>query len=78
MPRQAVVRMANNAAMRVHMASALSGLAVLIAAAPSAAQAATIYRWVDDQGKTHYSEQVPPKYQKTARALVSGAPNPKE
>ena len=48
---------------------ALSFLAVAIAPSPALAQA---YRWVDEQGKIHYSEgldSVPSKYRATAKPI---------
>jgi len=57
-------------------ASAGFGLLVFLASAMSSAGAATIYRWVDDQGKTHYSEVVPEKYIKRATPVVPAATAP--
>ena len=42
-------------------------LAVLLIAAT--AHAATIYRWVDDKGRTHLSDVVPEKYKKSAKRV---------
>jgi len=38
--------------------------------------AATVYRWVDDQGKVHYSEVVPERYRKTAKPIDATAGQP--
>jgi hypothetical protein len=35
--------------------------------------AATIYRWVDDQGQVHFSDVVPEKYRKTAKPIDAPA-----
>lgn len=35
----------------------------------SAAIAATVYRWVDDQGKVHYSDVVPERYRSKAKPV---------
>lgn len=43
------------------------GVAGLLACA--GAVAATVYRWVDDQGRVHYSEIVPERFRGTAQAL---------
>ena len=36
----------------------------------SVAVAATVYRWVDEQGKVHYSDLVPERYKNTAKPVV--------
>ncbi len=36
------------------------------------AQAAVIYRWVDENGRTHVSDVVPEKYKKSAKRIDSG------
>jgi hypothetical protein len=53
-------------------------LALLPWTALAPVAAATVYRWVDDQGKTHYAETVPPQYQNTARPLAPAAAKPTE
>ena len=35
----------------------------------TAAVAATVYRWVDEQGKVHYSDLVPERYKSTAKPV---------
>lgn len=40
--------------------------------------AATIYRWVDEQGKVHYSEVVPERYRGVARAVGAPANEPSD
>src|SRR3972149_6133306 len=55
---------------------ALSFLGMLLAPSVALAQA---YRWVDEQGKGHYSEgldSVPPQYRETPQPL--GVPKPRE
>jgi len=44
----------------------IAALAALLAAAPLVAQAGGVYRWVDDNGDVHYSDQMP------ARAMDKG------
>lgn len=39
---------------------------MLLASAALSANAATIYRWVDDKGKVHYGDVVPDKYKNKA------------
>jgi hypothetical protein len=58
---------------RLHPIAAFIALCLL---ASAAATAATVYRWVDDQGKVHYSEVVPQRYQKTARPIDASAGQP--
>jgi hypothetical protein len=41
----------------------------LLAMFASAAQAADIYRWVDDKGQTHVADTVPPQYQQRATRI---------
>lgn len=63
-------------------------LIVLLYAGACVAQQPTLYRWVDDQGNVHYSDQIPPKYADQARAQlnaqgivvdrVEAAPTPQE
>jgi hypothetical protein len=50
---------------------------LLLAALACGAQASEIYRWVDENGKTHVSNVVPEKYKKAARRIDTGqAPSP--
>lgn len=42
----------------------------------STAGAATVYRWVDDAGKVHYSDVVPEPYRSRARPLEAPAAGP--
>jgi hypothetical protein len=60
----------------VHKVSGLAALAVVMWA--SAASAA-MYKWVDENGKTHYGDTLPPKYANRSpeRLAKSGAPNAK-
>ena len=48
----------------------------LLASAPFNTASATVYRWVDDLGKTHYSEIVPPQYQGVAKQVDAPANSP--
>lgn len=41
--------------------------ALLLAALMQPAHAAKLYRWVDDEGKVHYSDKVPPEHARQAR-----------
>ncbi|MEJ2395757.1 MAG: DUF4124 domain-containing protein [Candidatus Thiodiazotropha sp.] len=43
---------------------------ITIACLPSAAQAAKLYKWVDDEGHTHYSDKIPPSEAKRARSQL--------
>lgn len=43
------------------------GVALLCAA--TAVHAADIYRWVDEQGRTHMADSVPERYKRTARHI---------
>ena len=63
-------------AMRSLFAIALPVLALCLCATSTLAGAATIYRWTDEQGKTHYTEIVPPQHQKTAKPLSPPATDP--
>lgn len=38
------------------------------------AQAATVYKWVDEQGRTHFSTEPPPRGQAAERIAVKRAP----
>jgi Domain of unknown function (DUF4124) len=40
------------------------------------ASAATVYRWVDDQGKVNYSETVPEQFRSRAKAIDASANQP--
>lgn len=44
------------------------------------ANATTVFRWVDDEGRTHYGEQVPDRYRATARpvGVDSAGPTPEQ
>lgn len=37
---------------------------------------ATVYRWVDEQGRVHYSEVVPPQYRQSAKPVGAAATAP--
>lgn len=55
---------------------ALVGALCLLAPASVNAAGAAVYRWVDDQGKVHYSEIVPQRYQGVARRVDATADDP--
>jgi hypothetical protein len=48
-------------------------LATLAALATTAAHAADIYRWVDDEGRTHMSDTVPDRYRARAQRYDADA-----
>ena len=48
----------------------LKGLTALLIL-NSAMVLAGMYKWVDDQGKTHYGDSVPPKYAKQQRKSIN-------
>jgi len=50
-------------------------LTLALCFAPLAASTADVYRWVDDDGKTHYGDTIPEKYKPTAKKV--GAEDPK-
>ncbi len=57
-----------------HRKSILSNsLAYVLAAltTTSSAYAADLFRWQDEQGKTHYTDQVPPEYLKEGYRVIS-------
>ncbi len=54
--------------------AALTAIALL---AGAAAWPQTVYRWVDDEGRTHFSDQVPDKYRSRATVItIEPAPRP--
>ncbi len=55
---------------------AFVGALCLLASALVNAAGAAVYRWVDDQGKVHYSEVVPQRYQGVARRIDAPANEP--
>lgn len=50
---------------------AVSTVLVLIALGPSSAYGADIYRWVDENGRVHFSDTVPPQYKKSVISIDS-------
>ena len=46
-------------------------LSLICCVVPLLAQAATIYRWVDDQGHAHFGDTVPAQYRSVARTVDS-------
>ena len=54
----------------------LVGALCLLASVSVNAAGATVYRWVDDQGKIHYSEIVPQPYQGVAKPVDAPANDP--
>ena len=59
--------------MKLHLAVSITVSALL---AISSAHAAEIYRWVDENGRTHVSDVVPEKYRKSAKKIESRAYEP--
>jgi hypothetical protein len=55
--------------MKHHLGRALVASALLLSLA---AQAAVIYRWVDERGRTHVSDVVPEKYKNSATRIDTG------
>lgn len=45
--------------------------AAALIAMPLQSQAARLYKWVDDQGNTHYGDKVPPEYSKQERKVLN-------
>ena len=52
------------------------GVLCLLASGSLNTAGATVYRWVDDLGKTHYAEIVPPQYQGVAKQVDTSANSP--
>ncbi len=54
----------------------LLSLAIALALALAGAAHAELFKWVDENGKTHYGDRVPDRYQKQQKALkVEKAPS---
>ena len=60
---------------RLRSAAFMGALCLLTSASLSVA-AAAVYRWVDDQGKVHYAEVVPQRYQGVAKQVGAAANEP--
>ena len=60
---------------RLLPATFIGALCLLTSASLSVAGAA-VYRWVDDQGKVHYAEVVPQRYQGVAKQVGAAANEP--
>ena len=59
--------------------ASLNSLTLLALLFVASADAQEIYRWTDQQGKTHYSELVPPAYENVAKPMmVTPPPSPEE
>jgi Domain of unknown function (DUF4124) len=56
---------------RLFSASVLIAAAVLAAGAWGASSTHKVYRWVDDQGVTHYGDQIPPEYAAQAHGVIN-------
>jgi hypothetical protein len=54
----------------------IAGIGAAWLLASSGAVAATVYRWVDEQGKVHYAEVVPPQYRHAAEPVGGPATEP--
>lgn len=61
----------NRSALRIRLCS----LALVLAAAAGSAAAQTTYRWVDKDGRTHYSDQAPPQDAKKVEEKRIGSGN---
>ncbi|OQX34045.1 MAG: hypothetical protein B0D96_10310, partial [Candidatus Sedimenticola endophacoides] len=46
-------------------------LGLLLCAAPDHSEASKLYRWVDDEGTVHYTDQVPPEQSRRARTQLN-------
>ncbi|MGQ9830277.1 MAG: DUF4124 domain-containing protein [Thermochromatium sp.] len=55
---------------RLHLAT-LARVLILVGLLSSGALSQQLYRWVDDQGEVHYSDQVPPTHADKARVRLS-------
>jgi hypothetical protein len=51
--------------------SVLIAAAVLAAGAWGASSTRKVYKWVDDQGVTHYGDQIPPEYAAQAHGVIN-------
>ena len=60
---------------RLRPAAFIGAMCLLTSASLSVAGAA-VYRWVDDQGKVHYAEVVPQRYQGVAKQVGAAANEP--
>jgi hypothetical protein len=61
------------------MWSRLAALGACVLLMSAAAADTTVYRWVDENGRVHYSEIVPERYRGSARAFaVPAAPAPRD
>ncbi len=56
---------------RLFSASVLIAAAVLAAGAWGASSTRKVYKWVDDQGVTHYGDQIPPEYAAQAHGVIN-------
>ena len=55
---------------------ALGSVLYLLAWATAGAADAAVYRWVDEQGRVHYSQVVPPQYRSSAKPVGTPATTP--
>jgi hypothetical protein len=53
-------------------------LSIICCALPLVAHATDIYRWVDDQGRTHFTDVVPERYKSVATKIDSRSFEPSE
>jgi Domain of unknown function (DUF4124) len=56
---------------RLLSTSVLIAAAVLAAGAWGANSTRKVYKWVDDQGVTHYGDQIPPEYAAQAHGVIN-------
>ncbi|MGO9513613.1 MAG: DUF4124 domain-containing protein [Steroidobacteraceae bacterium] len=58
-------------------ASVLCASVLLVASSfaansPTSTRGRTLYKWVDEQGETHYGDQIPPEYATQERQVING------
>jgi hypothetical protein len=56
---------------RLLSTSVLIAAAILAAAAWGAGSTRKVYKWVDDQGVTHYGDPIPPEYASQAHGVIN-------
>jgi Domain of unknown function (DUF4124) len=56
---------------RLLSTSVLIAAALLAAGAWGASSTRKVYKWVDDQGVTHYGDQIPPEYAAQAHGIIN-------
>lgn len=56
---------------RVHWIICLSALLAFSGTAAAAGNGRTLYKWVDDQGVTHYGDRIPPEYASQEQHIIN-------